>query len=335
MNRSKVLEKSVRELVRIFRAAPSPHHAHERSRQVLRDLSGSKASLNAALELEIRRPGGLSTRNFPAIGITIVNTPYFGLVANCFLPGLPGEAGVTANSIHHHGHMLLTTVTTFGPGYEHWRFTTPKLIDAEREVFSMKLLDREQHSVDHVAFVDEFIPHAVVVPPSLTVTFALWSSRHKVTWREHVKRLPLIRGREHVLRRVATRLGLAKRLAINTVRYFDYYPVREGFKGMKDRVQFERGPNADFLCSLFHVLQTTNNEDLARVIEERTRVGERVDNPDTLVRLLADLRAGRPISSRLSEGIHRLEHMNFSTSAIERTLAALDATSTTGYSASA
>lgn len=318
-----MLEKYTTELTRVFRRAPTKHDAHERSRQVLLDMAGDAASLRASLAREIRKPGALNTRNFPSVGITIAHTPYFGLVANCFLSG---ETDLVANAIHHHGHMLLTTVTAFGPGYEHWRFTTPKMIDEHRELFSMGVIDRMQHHLGHTAFVDADMPHAVVTPPALTVTFALWSSKHPVTWREHAKRLPFVRGREQLFRKVSERLGLERALALNPVQYLDFHPVRDGFKGMRERIQYQRGPNEDFLCSFFHILQATNNEALGNVIEEQLRSGGPIDGPETIQRLLGDLRAERPIGARRTEGIHHLEHMNFKTSAIGEALAALERT---------
>jgi hypothetical protein len=286
-------------------------------------MSGDPACLRAALAREIRKPGALNTRHYPSVGLTLAENPHFALITNCFLPAPNGETDLVASAVHHHGHLLLTTVTTFGPGYEHWRFTTPKVLDQGRELFAMKVIDRLPHKAQHIAFVDADMPHAVVMPKSLTITFALWSSRFPVSWRDHVKRMRIFRGRQQQIAKLATRLGLARALAINPVVYFDYYPVQGGFKGMKERIQFERGPNEDFLCSFFHVLQETNNQSLGRVVDE-VRKREKIDNPEALSALLRDLYADRPIKGRLSEGVHHLDHMNFRTGAIERALAALE-----------
>lgn len=318
MRRSTPLQRYVTELQKIFRRVPTKHMAHEQSRGVLLDMAADRECLRAAIAAELMRPGGLNTRHYPSVGFPIEHNPYFGLVVNCFLPLLSGETDVTTNSIHHHGHMLLTTVTTFGPGYEHWRFTTPKSIDATRELFSIAFVDRETHRPGHVAFVDEFTPHAVLYPPSLTVTLALWSSRHEVSWRDHIKRVPAIEARSAQLLRMAKRFGLVQALRVNARSYFDYYPVQDGFRGMRDRIQFERGPNEDYLYTLFHILQQTGNEDLAP--DEQRRASLAIDNPRLVDQLVRDLQRGTPIGHRFSEGLHHLDHMNFKIQAIEHAL---------------
>ena len=286
-------------------------------------MASDPSCLRAALELQIRKTDGLNARHYPSVGLTLASTPYFGLVTNCFAPAPNGEKGVVSSGVHHHGHLLLSTVNAFGPGYEHWRFTTPKLLDQKRELFSIKLVDREIHRPSHVAFVDADMPHAVVMPPSLTITFALWSSKHPVTWREHVKRLRILRGREDMLRKVVERLGISQALAVNTFKYVDYYPVEGGFKGMKERIQFALGPNEDFLPSFFHILQQTKNDELASVVADVVSRAK-VTNPDIVRSLVADLRSGRDIPYRFSPGIHRLDHMNFKTDAMECSLAPIN-----------
>jgi hypothetical protein len=312
------LQAYTTELVKIFRRARSKRDAHDRSRQVLLDMAADHECLRAAISAEIERPGGLNTRHFPSVAIPIEHNAYFNLVANCFLPLPSGATDVTTNSIHHHGHLLLTTVTTFGPGYEHWRFTTPKPIDPERDLFSIEVIDRERHASGHAAFVDSFMPHAVIYPPSLTVTFALWSSKNEVTWRDHLKRVPGLEARRESLLRVVRGLRLWNVFRLNVDGYFDFFPVSDGFKGMRKRIQFERGPNDDYLYTLFHILQTTKNEDLAPDEHLLSRVP--VDNPWLVRELAKDMKRGVPIGCRFSHGLHWLDHMNFKIQNIEAAL---------------
>lgn len=318
MERKPPLQTYVTELVAIFKRAPNKHEAHARSRRVLLDMASDRANLRSALAVEIQRPGGLNTRHFPSVALPIADNAYFNLVANCFLPLPGGVTNVTTNSVHHHGHLLLTTVTAFGPGYGHWRFTTPKRIHPEQDVFSFELIDREVHAAGHAAFVDAFMPHAVMFPPSLTVTFALWSSQNEVTWRDHLKRVPSVDAHRKSLLRIVRRLGLANALRLNVDDYFDYYPVQNGFQGMRKRIQFERGPNEDFLFTLFHILQQTGNEDLAPHQQFLARVP--VENPVLIKQLSSELKRGVSIPCRFSEGLHWLDHMNFKVEDIEGVL---------------
>jgi hypothetical protein len=311
------------ELLSIFKRASSKYEAHQQSRNVLRAMAADPSCLRAALADAIQKPGGLNARHFPSIGLPIAHNAHFTLVANCFLPLPNGETDITTNSVHHHGHLLLTTVTTFGPGYRHWRFTSPKAVDPERDVFSLEVLDREQHGPNHVAFVDSLMPHAVMFPSSLTVTFALWSSRHEVTWRDHIKRLRALEARREWLEKIVRRFRLSAALGLNAEGYFDFYPVEDGFKGMRRRIQFQRGPNEDFLHTLFHILQQTGNENLAP--DGRPVAGVPVENPRLIEQLGRDLRRGVPIACRFSEGLHWLDHMNFRVEQIEKSLAFLRA----------
>lgn len=305
-------------LRQIFKRARSKRDAHEQSGRVLLEMGADPACLRAALAAQVGRPGGLNARHYPSVGLPIEHNAYFNLVANCFLPLPSRESDITCNSIHHHGNLLLSSVTAFGPGYEHWRFTAPTVIDRERELFSMKPIDRATHGLHDVTFVDSFMPHAVLYPPSLTVTFALWSSQYDVTWRERLKMVGPIRRRRQWLRKVAERLWLSKGLRINIEHYVDFYPTRHGFKGMRNRVQFAYGPNEDYLYTLFHIIQCTGNSDLVFNVE--LRAGPALESPRLVEELVRALRKDVPVAPRFSEGLHRLDHMNFKTDAIERTL---------------
>jgi hypothetical protein len=321
------LRERIRDLTSIFRASRSKHEAHERSRDVLLEMAHNPRVFTEALIAHVREHHGLNGTNFPVVGVDIESNPYFELAANCFLPHSGGRTDLTWNSVHHHGHLLLTTVTAFGPGYEHWRFTQPKLLDPERDLFTISVIDRKAHGPNDAAFVDAYMPHAVMYPQSLSVTFALWSSEGPVTWRDRAKRLPFVKGREDVFRRIASHLGISRSLGINVIRYFDYFPCDGGFKGMRERVQFQRGPNEDYLHSFFHVLQRTGNESVAAAISHQlSRPGE-LRNPAVVAALLKRLRAGVPIDSQLSKGVHEpMPHMNFPAAAIEHAVAGSAAT---------
>jgi hypothetical protein len=214
--------------------------------------------------------------------------------------------------------MLLTTVTAFGPGYEHWTFSSPLLVDRERELFSMNLLAREPHPIGHGAFVDAYVPHLPLFPGAASITLALWSHRSRTRWKDHLKRLPFFRGRERALRELAAGLGLARALELKVVRYFDYCPASGGFRGLRDRSELPLGPNEDFLYSLFHVLQAAGQPGLARSIERRL---DEAENRTLAESLLRDLRAGRPIECRLSPGHFGQERFHFTGASVARALA--------------
>ncbi|HEX8292533.1 MAG TPA: hypothetical protein VF570_12300 [Pyrinomonadaceae bacterium] len=316
------VKKYVGALEGVFRASPDKHEANRRSRAVLEEMSGDPAFLSDALAAHLRAPGSLNQKHYPVVGFNVDLNPQFGLVVNCWIPLPDRKSDVSTKAIHHHGDMLLSTVNAFGPGYEHWTFTRPQLVDEASERYEMRLLERTPHPLNHVAFVDSYIPHLPFYPAETSITYALWTSRFPVTWKDRVKRIPVFQKNSAALRGLAVKAGLARKLELKVVEYFDFYPTAEGFCGIRERTEFERGPNEDYLQSLFHVMQATGNDGLVKVVEERLASGEEVENPRLVRRLCEDLRAGRPVEGRLSPTHYGVPRANFTREETERALAA-------------
>jgi hypothetical protein len=306
----------------VFRASHDKHEANRRSRAVLEEMSGDAAFLADALAAHLRAPGSLNQKHYPVVGFNVDLNPQFGLVVNCWIPLPDRKSDVSTKAIHHHGDMLLSTVNAFGPGYEHWTFTRPELIDGGRERYEMRLLERTPHPLNHVAFVDSYIPHLPFYPSETSITYALWTSRFPVTWKDRVKRIPVFQKNSAALRGLAVKAGLARKLELKVVEYFDFYPTADGFCGIRERTEFERGPNEDYLYSLFHVMQATGNDGLVTLVEERLASGEEIESPQLVRRLCADLRAGRTIEGRLSPTHYGVPRANFTREETERALAA-------------
>lgn len=317
------LREAEAELVAVFKAARTKHEANDRARPVLEQLSRDPSFLAAVLERYLETPGALDKKNYPVVGINIALNPYFGLVANCWIP-LPGrETHIATKAIHHHGDMLLSTATIFGPGYEHWMFSMPEPVAPGSDTYRMKLLEAAPHRLHHVSFVDAWVAHTPLYPKSLSVTLALWSSRHPVTWRDRAKRIPLFKGRETQLRNVAVRLGLKKKLDLKVVESFDFFPEERGFRVMRERKEFELGPTEDHCCSVFHVIQETGNERLAATVRRAIDQGKVTAGRPAVAQLLAKLEKGTPIEGKLSQGHYGLPYANFTRQDIERALDAV------------
>ena len=307
-----------------FARGADKHVAHARAQTVLGDMAASREALTAVLEKHLTSPGAFDARHYPVVALDIETNPHFGLVANCWIPLPDRDTDMSTKAIHHHGQMLLTTVTAFGPGYEHWTFTTPRAVDEQREVYTMRLLERAPHPLGHAAFVDAYGAHVPFYPASLTITLALWSSSRPTTWKDGLKRVPVLHKYSTPLRRIAASAGFARMLDLKVAEYFDFFPAPEGFRSMKDREEFGRGPNEDYLHSLFHILQQTGNESLGP-LARRALAGAEPSSQAVASRLLDDLDRGRPIAGRLSPGHYGVPHANFRAVDIQR---ALDASST-------
>ena len=316
------MKQYIDSLMQIFASAPNKHEANYRSRAVLEDMSNDPGFFTSVLEKHLRTAGSLNTKHYPVVGIDIELNHLFGLVANCWIP-LPDRAtDVSTKAIHHHGDMLLSTVTAFGPGYEHWTFKKPEPIDATSESYSLSLLDRAPHPLHHIAFVDSYVAHLPFYPQGMTITYALWSSKFQSTWKDRLKRVPLLQKNSARLKKVAARAGMAKQLDLKVVEYFDFYPTAEGFRGIKERTEFQRGPNADYLVSLFHVIQETGNEQLVPLLKQQLDGGARLENPQLVAELIRRLEQGETIEGRLSPTHYGIDRANFSKQDIEQAFAA-------------
>ncbi|MEP6705362.1 MAG: hypothetical protein ABJB34_11205, partial [Acidobacteriota bacterium] len=221
-------DKYIGQLKTIFREARDKHEANRKSSDVLAEMSTDPVFLTEILERHVSKPENLNTLHYPVLGIDVELNEDFGLVANCWIPLPDSAADISTKAIHHHGDMLLSTVTAFGTGYEHWTFETPALVDADTEIYELKLLERAPHPRHHIAFVDSYIAHLPLYPPDLTITYALWSSRFPTTWKDKVKRMPLIRKYSSRLKSIAAKLGATQQLDLKIVEYFDFYPTSDG-----------------------------------------------------------------------------------------------------------
>ncbi|HKP44991.1 MAG TPA: hypothetical protein VJT50_00200 [Pyrinomonadaceae bacterium] len=316
------MHKYIESLNKVFAGAPNKHEANYRSREILEEMSHDPAFFTTALQKHLQKPDSLNTKHYPVVGIDIELNHLFGLVANCWIP-LPDKAtDISTKAIHHHGDMLLSTVTAFGPGYEHWTFKRPEPIDEESESYSLRLIERAPHPLHHVAFVDSYVAHLPFYPGSMTITYALWSSKFQSSWKDRVKRVPLLQKNSARLKQLASRAGMARHLDLKVVEYFDFYPTDCGFKGIRERREFERGPNSDYLYSLFHVIQQTGNERVTPLIRRQLEMDQSLENADLLKDLLQRLERGEPIEGRLSATHYGVERANFTRKELEAALAA-------------
>ncbi len=316
-----MLARYIDALTREFDRSIDKHEAHRKATPILQDLAANKDTLAAVVERHLARPDVLNAEHYPVVSCDIAHLSHFGLVANCWIPLPSRETDMSTKAIHHHGDMLLTTVTAFGPGYEHWTFTTPQLRDRTRQMYSMHLIERGSHPLGHVAFVDSGVAHVPFYPPDLTITLALWSSKRRTSWKDRLKRVPLLHTHSSSLRRLGTALGFKHALDLKVAEYFDYSPTPEGFQGIKEREEFPRGPNADYLHSLFHVIQRTGSGRVRSVIQRKLEDGS-VQNAPLVRQLLDDLDNGRTIEGRLSPGHYDVPMANFNSRAIEQALRA-------------
>lgn len=315
-----VVARHVARLTAVFGENRDKHEAHGKSQGILEELAANPTVVRSILREYLSNPTNLNNLHYPVIGIKLEENVHFTLVANCWLPLPDGSSDISTKSIHHHGTMLLTTATAFGPGYEHWTFTRPTPVDDSTELFRFTVIESGNHGLHHVAFVDSYIAHVPLYPSSLSITLALWSDSLPTDWRNFLKRLPVVRDHTEELRRISSFFRLGKMLKIKAPRYFDFYPTKDGFRGLETRKEFALGPNEDYLHSLFHVLQRTQNVQLVSSIQSHIQNNSLATNAPLIRTLIGDLESGRPIESKLSTGHHGIATCNFHREDIKRAL---------------
>jgi len=306
-----------------FKRAHSKHEAQQLCQPILEQLSRQPQFLTEVFKRSIEMTGFLNRPNFPVIGLIVEENPDFSLVVHCWTPRQDGSTAISTRPIHHHGNLLLSTVTLFGPGYQHWIFKPTQLLDAENALYSTELSKVEEHPLHHFGFVDAWAPHAPFYPGSATVTVALWCNQLPTNWKDYLKRVPALKKREKFLRSVVNRIGMNKAMEIKEMEYFDFCPTEVGFKGLKERVEHSLGDNEDFLVSFFHILQRTGNEHLASSIRGQLDSGS-VKNEALVQQLLGQMEKGSEIEGKLSPCHYQMTSANFGEKEIREALHAVE-----------
>lgn len=238
------------------------YSAHENAGRILEGLAADPQFLYAIFRQALQDPAFINrTRHHPVIAIDAFRNDDFQLVAHLWYPLADRQLDLSHQSIHHHGNLLLTSVSPFGPGYESFLFSRDYDIDYKTGVTRMEI-DKIYHNPRlNREFVDVFTPHVVFFPPSLSITYALWSTDRKRAT-DQVPRSFIPRAVKTPLRKILQWTGLADRFGVNTVQYFDFYPDGDRLMALKKRVfGYKDSTNDNFLQNIFHALQETGFDD--------------------------------------------------------------------------
>src|SRR5438309_350173 len=117
-----MLNKYIIELRDIFKSS-EPYDAHKKAARIMLSMAKDKSVLFEIIKKNLANKEYLAKKHdFPVIAFPIEINENFDLIAHCWLP-LPDRSTETSHqSIHHHGHLLLTSVSAFGTGYESFIF---------------------------------------------------------------------------------------------------------------------------------------------------------------------------------------------------------------------
>ena len=200
-------------------------------------------------------------RHYPTLAFPIEENEDFTLVANVFLPLPDGNRDLSFQSIHHHGTLLLTTISAFGAGYESIIFRPGYSIDQETGLTDMEIDRLYQNDLHNVAFVDKLTPHVVFYPESASITFALWSNeKHDAL--DRMKKMKVLQSVKKPLKRIIRMAGLNAAVGINEVDFNDFYPEDGKIWGMEERLGYPEGSNDNWLQNVFSVVQQYEFDDM-------------------------------------------------------------------------
>ena len=123
-----------KQLDRTFKKEKDRQKAHATSSKILEDLSTNNTLLGEILRSNLNKRNFFSQEHYPVLAFPICASEHYELIANVWIPLASKSTEYSTKSIHHHGPMLLTTVTAFGPGYFHYLFDRPVRDESESNV---------------------------------------------------------------------------------------------------------------------------------------------------------------------------------------------------------
>lgn len=257
----------IEEIESIFRTIEDRRVAHSSAQRVLSQMARDPNSLKSIFKANLLKEGFLDkVRHHPIIGLPVTENEDFQIVAHLWFPLPKGQPSVSHQSIHHHGSLLLTSVSAYGEGYESILFKDDWKVNPENNEAHLNVNKFYKNPLYGAEFVDSNTPHVVFFPEKLSVTYALWS-KDKRCVAERVKSNPLIQVFKEPIKLVLNGLGLSRFFGINKVENFDFCLDKGRVILMKDRVfGYTEGTNENFLKNIFHVMQEFHFED-ADVIE--------------------------------------------------------------------
>ena len=237
--------------------------AHQKSREILVGMAQDEQVL-----FEIIKRNLSSTRFFskkrinPVIAFDVTQNKDFSIIAHCWMPLPDRSTNITHQSIHHHGRLLLTSVSPFGnDGYESAIFKKDWQLDKEEGVANMKVEKIYHNNKHNIEFVDSFTPHVVFYPKDFSITYAMWSYDKKDGVLATLRQSKFVQRNKKNIGAVLQKLGLSKKVGINVLEYFDFFPDGEKIQAMQNRVMYPEGSNENFVQNVFYILQKVGFND--------------------------------------------------------------------------
>lgn len=301
---------------KVFAETEDRYEVHSRCRPILESLTTSSDFLYAVIRQNLSDPVFLEKRrHYSTLSMTISESPEFSFVMNIFPPLPSRQTNISFQSIHHHGSLLLSTVSVLGPGYESILFKKNYTIDFGTGQTDMQIEKQYQNQIGKVEFVDANQPHVVFYPVGFSATYALWCDKTKKNTKEALKKIELVNKIKKPLAKLINRVGLAKQFGLNKAEYFDFYINDGTIKALKNREEYNQaGDNDNFLRNIFAFIQQTGFNDTAFL----TAFLEKAEVSATAKKYALMLMEGHTITDVFYEGHLDIPYVNLNREAIMR-----------------
>ncbi|MBL4655745.1 MAG: hypothetical protein JKY33_07975 [Bacteroidia bacterium] len=243
-------------------ACSDRYEAHRKTASVVVEMAKDKSIWFEIVKKNLSQTSYLQKqRHHPIIAFEIEENADFSFIAHCYLPLPNREANISHQSIHHHGNLILTTVSSYGSGYESIIFKNDFKIDKNTGRTEMHIDKVYSNKSYNLEFIDTYTPHIVFFPSALSITYALWSNNKKLST-DKIKRNPILQKFKMPIIQILKKTGLASLIGINVMEYFDFYPHNGEILALKERIfGYTPGTNSNFIQNVLYILQQTGFED--------------------------------------------------------------------------
>lgn len=251
----------IQELKKIF-SQGDRYKAHRDTAPVLLEMAKDRKFLFEVIKKNLRDSKFISrNRHHPTIDFPIMEDENFSMTTNCF-PSLPNKAtNISHQCVHHHGKLLLSTVSVFGPGYDSIIFKKRFEINKQTKEAKLEIDNIFHHGQYHLEFIDSFTPHIVFFPSSVSITYAIWTMEKKQT-SDTIKGMPLLQKFKKPIIALIKTLGMSSAFNLNLPEYLDFYVEKGKFMVKEERdFQYGGGTNDNFIQNVCYIMQEVGFDD--------------------------------------------------------------------------
>ena len=249
--------------------------AHQKAKDVLLEMAKDKIILFDIIRQNLSTPGFFSQKRInPVIAFEINKNKDFSITAHCWMP-LPDRAtDISHQSVHHHGRLLLTSVSPVGEGYESVIFKKGYELDKQAGLAKMSIGKIYKNPQYNIEFIDSDTPHVVFYPKDFSITYAMWSYDKKDGALASLRQSKFIQSNKKTIVKLLQRLGLSKKVGVNLVEYFDFYPENQKLHAMQTRVMYPVGTTQNFVQNVFYILQKVGFPDKEFIHNLKSRLSK-------------------------------------------------------------